>query len=63
MTDLGRPDLVGYLQVRDVPDDLHREARVLATERGESLRALVIRALEREVDRLRGERPKRDRRR
>lgn len=52
---------MGYLQVRDVPDDLHREARVLATERGESLRALVIRAIEREVERLRRERPERRR--
>ena len=46
---------MGYLAIRDVPDGLHREAKVLATERGESLRALVIRALEREVEVLRAE--------
>lgn len=51
----GQPVDVGYLQIRDLPDDLHREARVLATQRGESLKALVIRAIEREVARLRDE--------
>jgi predicted HicB family RNase H-like nuclease len=51
--------VMGYLQVRDVPDDLHRAARVEALEAGESLRALVIRALEREVERMRRERERR----
>lgn len=54
-----RQTRMGYLQVRDVPDDLHRAARVEAVEAGESLRALVIRALEREVERMRRERERR----
>jgi predicted HicB family RNase H-like nuclease len=54
-----RQTRMGYLQVRDVPDDLHRAARVEAVEAGESLRALVIQALEREVERMRRERERR----
>jgi plasmid stability protein len=41
-----------HLYVRDVPDDLHRRARVAAARRGESIRALVLRALEAECARL-----------
>jgi predicted HicB family RNase H-like nuclease len=42
---------VGILNY-DIPDDLHRRAKARAAMRGESLKALVLRALEREVDRL-----------
>lgn len=45
------------LNIRDVPDDLHRKLRVAAAERGESQRALVLRAIEHELERLRGEEP------
>jgi hypothetical protein len=46
---------VAVVHVRDVPDDLHREIRKLGIDRGESLRTIVIRALERERDRMRTE--------
>jgi predicted HicB family RNase H-like nuclease len=45
---------VGILNY-DIPDDLHRRAKAAAAMRGESLKALVVRALEREVDRLEAE--------
>jgi predicted HicB family RNase H-like nuclease len=44
---------VALLHVRDVPDDLHRAARIEAIESGDSLRELVIEALRREVERRR----------
>jgi predicted HicB family RNase H-like nuclease len=47
---------VALLHVRDVPDDLHRAARITAIEDGISLRELVIAALEREVERRRQQR-------
>jgi hypothetical protein len=46
---------VAVVHVRDVPDDLHREIRKLGIDRGESLRTIVIRALEAERDRMRVE--------
>lgn len=39
------------LQIRDFPDDLHKQAKLAAVEDDESLRALVIEAVEREVER------------
>lgn len=48
---------MAVLQVRNVPDDLHRTARILAIERGETLSAVVVRALDREVSRMKAERP------
>lgn len=36
----------------DVPGALHKRVKVLATERDETLKALVTRAIERECDRL-----------
>jgi hypothetical protein len=46
---------VAVVHVRDVPDDLHREIRKLGIDRGESLRTIVIRAVEAERDRMRTE--------
>jgi hypothetical protein len=46
---------VAVVHVRDVPEDLHREIRKLGIDRGESLRTIVIRALERELERMRTE--------
>jgi hypothetical protein len=46
---------VAVVHVRDVPDELHRELRKLGIDRSESLRTIVIRALERERDRMRAE--------
>jgi plasmid stability protein len=43
---------VPTLYVRDVPDDLHRRLKVAAAQRGVSLRALVLAAVEREVERI-----------
>jgi hypothetical protein len=40
------------LFVRDFPDDLHRHAKLLAALRGETLKALVERALGAEVERI-----------
>lgn len=39
------------LQIRDFPDDLHKRAKLAAVEGDESLRALVIAAVERELER------------
>jgi plasmid stability protein len=41
--------------VRDIPADLHRRLRVAAAYRGESLSALSLRAVEREVERVEAE--------
>lgn len=41
--------------MRDIPDDLHRAARIAAIEAGISLRELVIQALQREVERRQAE--------
>jgi plasmid stability protein len=44
------------LTIRNWPDDLHRKLRVTALQRGETLRALMIRAAEQELERIeRGE--------
>ena len=45
---------VGIIHV-DIDDRLHRKAKSLAADRGEPLKALVSRAIEREVDRLKAE--------
>jgi plasmid stability protein len=56
MTDVvnavGKTPRVAILYIRDVPDDLHRRLRVAAAQRDESMRALVLRAVEHELDRL-----------
>jgi predicted HicB family RNase H-like nuclease len=36
----------------EITDELHRRARAVAVMRGESFKALVTRAIEREVERL-----------
>ena len=52
-----KPGGVTVLHIRDVPDKLHRDARVEALKAGESLKDLVLRAIEREVERMRRENP------
>lgn len=47
---------MGVLQVRDLDDDLHRDIRIEAIERGETLKAFITRALENELERSRKER-------
>lgn len=44
------------LQIKDFPDDLHRDAKVEAARGREALRDLVARAVQREVERLRRQR-------
>lgn len=44
------------LTIRDWPDDLHRDVKVEAAKGDETMRDLVIRAVQREVERLRRER-------
>jgi hypothetical protein len=54
------------LHIRDFPDDLHRDANAEAAlhgPRGEPLRELVIRAVEREVAKLKAERERKGKRR
>ena len=41
--------------IRDIPADLHRRLRVAAAYKGESLSALGLRAVEREVHRVEAE--------
>jgi hypothetical protein len=41
--------------VRDFPDDLHRRAKVVAASQRETLKALVERAIETEVERAEAE--------
>jgi plasmid stability protein len=43
---------MSVINLRDVPDDLHRRLRVAAAQRGEHQRDLILRAIERELDRL-----------
>jgi plasmid stability protein len=43
------------MYMRNFPEDLHKRARVEAAKRGESLRALALRAIEREVERMEAE--------
>jgi plasmid stability protein len=47
---------VATLYVKEFPDDLHRRARVAAAERDETLKALVTRAVEAELERIDAER-------
>ena len=47
--------MLGYvatLYIRDFPDDLQRRLRVAAARIDESMKTVVIRAVEREVDKL-----------
>jgi hypothetical protein len=46
---------VATMFVRDFPDDLHRRAKVVAASQGETLKALVERAIEAEVERAEAE--------
>lgn len=43
---------MGNLQVRNVPDDLHERLRHQARENNCSMSAVVLRAVERELERL-----------
>lgn len=43
------------LHVRDFPADLHKRVKGLALKKDETLRDLVIRAMEREAERLEAE--------
>ena len=54
-------DHVGIIHV-DIDDTLHRNAKSLAADRGEPLKVLVTRSIEREVDRLNAERERRRKR-
>lgn len=51
---------VGVMHI-DLPDQLHRDAKAAAAQQGETLRALVTRAVEREIERLQGEQARRRR--
>jgi predicted HicB family RNase H-like nuclease len=53
---------VGIVHV-DIDDELHRDAKALAAQRGEPLKTLVTRAIEREVERLAKEQERRPGRR
>ena len=53
--------LVGIIHV-DIDDGLHRSAKSIAADRGETLKALVERAIAREVERLNAERERKRRR-
>ncbi len=52
---------MGIIHV-DIDDTLHRNAKSLAADRGEPLKVLVTRSIEREVDRLNAERERRRKR-
>ena len=56
---VSKTQVVPIVYIRDVPDDLHRRIRVAAATQGESMRALALRALEREVERMEAEERKR----
>lgn len=43
--------VVGVLHIRDLPDDLHRAARLAALEADETLREFIIAAIEHELER------------
>jgi predicted HicB family RNase H-like nuclease len=47
-------EVVGIVHL-DVDDDLHRAAKSLAAQRGETLKAFVTRAIENEIDRAKTE--------
>jgi plasmid stability protein len=51
--------VVPIVYIRDVPEELHRRIRVAAATKGESMRALALRALQREVERMEAEERKR----
>jgi plasmid stability protein len=53
---VGETAEVVALYVRDVPDDLHTEVKVEAARAGQSLKAFVLDALDREVKRRQAER-------
>jgi hypothetical protein len=59
-TDATYGDFVGIVHL-DIDDELHRDAKSLAAQRGESLKAFVTRAIEREVQRSTAETARRRR--
>ena len=61
-TDATYGDIVGIVHL-DIDDKLHRDAKSLAAHRGESLKAFVTRAIEREVERADAETDRRPGRR
>jgi plasmid stability protein len=50
---------MSVIQIRDFPDDLHYRMRLAAAKSPEPQRALIIRAIEREVARIEQEEPDR----
>ena len=46
------PHAMANLQVRNIPDELHERLRRHARERNRSMSAVVLRAVERELERL-----------
>ena len=61
ITTVSKNPKVPSMLIRDIPDDLHRRLRVAAAYKDESLSALGLRAVEREVARVEAE-MERDRR-
>jgi plasmid stability protein len=49
---------VATVYLRNIPEELHKRLRVAAAVKGESLRSLALRALEREVERMEAEEAK-----
>jgi hypothetical protein len=58
---VGETAEVVALYVRDVPEDLHTDVKVEAARAGQSLKAFVLDALKREVERRQAERGEGDR--
>jgi plasmid stability protein len=58
---VSKTQVVPIVYIRDVPEELHRRIRVAAATQGESMRAVALRALEREVERMEAEERKRRR--
>lgn len=55
---LGHPRPVATLYIRDFPDDLQRRIRVAAAQGDETMKALIIRAVEAELAKLERKRPR-----
>jgi plasmid stability protein len=51
VTTISKNPKVPSMLIRDIPDDLHRRLRVVAAFRGQSLSALGLEAIKREVER------------
>jgi plasmid stability protein len=52
---------VATVYLRNIPEELHKRLRVAAAIKGEPLRSLALRALEREVERMEADEAKRER--